>query len=55
MKLVIQYLEEKMKILQEFHQQPTGGHLEMNTTFDRIKLHTSWPCIIHEIKNYVKH
>ena len=33
--------EEKGKILQEFHQLPTGGHLGMNRTFERIKLYTS--------------
>ena len=47
--------EEKIKILQEFHQQPTGGHLGMNRTFDRIKLYTSWPGMKQEIENYVKH
>ena len=30
--------EEKIKILQEFHQQPIGGHLRMNRTFDYIPL-----------------
>jgi len=28
--------EEKWKTLQEFHQLPTGGHLGMNRTFERI-------------------
>jgi len=32
--------EERRKILQEFHEQPTGGHLGMNRTFERIKLYT---------------
>ena len=31
--------EERRKILQEFHEQPTGGHLGMNRTFERIKLY----------------
>ena len=35
--------KENEKILQEFHQLPTRGHLGMNRTFDRIKLYTSWP------------
>jgi hypothetical protein len=47
--------EEKLKILQEFHQQPTGGHLGINRTFDRIKLYTSWPGMKQEIENYLKH
>jgi len=44
MKLIIQYLqrEKKIKFLQEF-QQPTGGHLGMDRTFERIKFYTSWP------------
>jgi hypothetical protein len=47
--------EEKMKILQEFHQQPTGGHLGMIRTFERIKLYASWPGMKQEIENDVKH
>ena len=47
--------EEKEKILHEFHQLPTGGHLGMNRTFERIKLYTSWPGMKQEIENYVKH
>ena len=43
------------KILQELHELPTGGHLGMNRTFDRIKLYTSWPGMKQEIENYVKH
>jgi transposase InsO family protein len=44
-----------MKVLQEFYQQPTGGNLGLNRTFERIKLYTSWPGMKHEIENYVKH
>jgi transposase InsO family protein len=47
--------EEKGKTLQEFHQSPTGGHLGMNRTFQRIKLYTSWPGMKQEIENYVRH
>jgi len=46
--------EEKGKILQEFHQLPTGGHLGMNRIFERIKLYTSWPGMKQEIENYVR-
>jgi len=45
----------KGKILQEFHQLPTGGHLGMNRTFERIKLYTTWPGMKQEIENYVRH
>jgi len=46
--------EEIRKILQEFHEQPTGGHLGMNRTFDRIKLYTSWPGMKQEIEDYIR-
>jgi hypothetical protein len=46
--------EEKMNFLQEF-QQPTGGHLGMDRTFERIKLYTSWPGMKQETETYVKH
>ena len=35
--------EEKQIIFQEMHNKPVGGHLGMNTTYDRMKLFTSWP------------
>jgi hypothetical protein len=47
--------EEKGKILREFHQSPTGGHLGMNRTFERIKSYTSWPGMKRETENYVRH
>jgi hypothetical protein len=46
--------EEKIKFLQEF-QQPTGGHLGMDRTFERIKFYISWPGMKQEIENYVIH
>ena len=45
--------EKRRKILQEFHEQPIGGHLGMNRTFDRIKLYTSCPGMKQEIENYI--
>ena len=30
--------EERKKFLQEFHEQPIGGHLGMNRTLDRLNL-----------------
>jgi hypothetical protein len=47
--------EEKMKIMREFHEQPIGGHLGMNRTYERIKQYTSWPGMKEEIENYIKH
>jgi len=46
--------EKRRKVLHEFHQSPTGGHLGMNRTFARIKLYTSWPGMKQEIENYVR-
>jgi len=43
-----------MKILQEFHEQPIGGHLGMNRTFDRLKQYISWPGMKKEIEDYVR-
>jgi hypothetical protein len=36
------------------HGNPTGGHLGMNRTYERIKLFVSWPGMKREIKDYVK-
>jgi hypothetical protein len=30
--------EDKTRILKEMHENPTGGHLGMNRTYERIKL-----------------
>lgn len=46
--------EEKLKIFQEFHERPTGGHLGMNRTYDRIKLFTSWSGMKQELEDYIK-
>jgi hypothetical protein len=46
--------EEKRKVLQEFHEQPIGGHLGMNRTFDRLEEYISWPGMKKEIEDYVR-
>ena len=46
--------EERKKILQEFHEQPIEGHLDMNRTVDRIKLYTSWPGMKQDIEDYLR-
>lgn len=33
--------DEKLKIFQEMQEKPTGGYLQTNKTYDRIKLFTS--------------
>ena len=47
--------KERREILQEIHERPTGGHLGINMTFDRIKLYTSWLGMKQEIEDYIKH
>ena len=46
--------EERKKIVEEFHEQPIGGHLGMNRTVDRIKLYTSWPGMKQDIEDYIR-
>jgi len=46
--------QEKLKIFQEMHMNPTGGHLGMNKTYERIKLFTTWPGMKQEIEDYIK-
>jgi len=44
--------QEKLKIFQEMHMKPTG-HLDMNKTYERMKLFTTWPGMKQEI-DYIK-
>jgi hypothetical protein len=46
--------EEKQTIFQEMHDKPTGGHLGMNTTYDRMKLFTTWPGMKQELEEYIQ-
>ena len=46
--------EKSMKNLQEFIEQPLGGHLGMSRTFDRLKLYMSWPGMNHDTEEYIR-
>jgi transposase InsO family protein len=46
--------KEKLKIFQEMHMKPTGGHLGMNKTYERMKLFTVWPGMKKETENFIK-
>jgi hypothetical protein len=46
--------DEKQKIFQEMHDKPTGGHLGMNRTYDRLKLFTTWPGMKQELEQYIR-
>jgi hypothetical protein len=46
--------EDKTRILREMHENPTGGHLGMNRTHERIKLFVTWSGMKQEIEDYVR-
>jgi hypothetical protein len=46
--------EDKAKILNELHENPTGGHLGMNRTYEKIRLFSSWPGMKQEIEKYIR-
>jgi hypothetical protein len=46
--------EDRAKILKEMHENPTGGHLGMNRTYERIKIFVTWPGMKQEIEDYVR-
>jgi hypothetical protein len=35
------------------HDNPLGGHLGMNRTYDRVKLFTTWPGMKQELEEYI--
>jgi len=45
---------EKLKIFQEMHMKPAGGHLGTNKTYERMKLFPTWPGMKQGIENYIK-
>jgi len=36
------------------HENPLGGHLEINRTYDRMKLFTTWPGMKQELEEYIR-
>jgi hypothetical protein len=36
------------------HDNPIGGHLGMNRTYDRLKLFTSWPGMKQDLEKYIR-
>jgi hypothetical protein len=48
----IEYFEEeKLKIIEEFHNAPLGGHQGVSRTIKRIKLHHQWKGLKVMLKN----
>jgi hypothetical protein len=46
--------EEKLAIFREMHDNPLGGHLGMNRTYDRVKLFITWPGMKQELEEYIR-
>lgn len=45
--------EEKLKIIEEFHNSPMGGHQGVSKTIKRIKLHHNWKGIKSDVKKFI--
>lgn len=46
--------ERKLKLLQEMHECPIGGHLGIQRTYERLKLYVSWPNMFRDIESYIR-
>ena len=46
--------EEKLAIFREMPDNPLGGHLGMNRTYERIKRFTTWPGMKQELEEYIR-
>ena len=46
--------DEKLAIFLDMHDNPLGGHLRRNRTYDRLKLFITWPGTKQELKNIYK-
>lgn len=44
----------KLKIIQEFHDSPLGGHQGISRTIKRIKQHHQWKGLKKDVKEYIK-
>ncbi|KAL4132497.1 hypothetical protein QTP88_009636 [Uroleucon formosanum] len=45
--------EEKLKIIEEFHNAPLGGHQGLSRTIKRIKLHHQWKGLKSDVKKFI--
>jgi transposase InsO family protein len=56
-KNIIEYVlepEQRKKILDEYHNKPTGGHQGAFRTYRRLKLKYKWPKMFRDIVNYCR-
>jgi hypothetical protein len=45
--------EEKLKIIEEFHNSPLGGYQGLSKTIKIIKLHHQWKGLKTDVKKYI--
>jgi hypothetical protein len=46
--------EERLAIFREMHDNPIGGHLGMNRTYDRVKRFTTWHGMKQKLEDYIR-
>jgi hypothetical protein len=46
--------EERLKIIEEYHVTPSGGHAGYSRTIKKLKLNFSWENLNKEVKNFIK-
>ena len=53
MTILITSKGKQQKILKEMHECPIGGHHGIQRTYDRLKLHVTWPGMFHDVEHYI--
>ena len=46
--------DRKLRLLNEMHNDPIGGHLGIQKTYSRLKLYVSWPNTSKDIEKYIQ-
>jgi hypothetical protein len=54
MTVMITSKEKQIKILNEMHECPIGGHQGVQRTYDRLKLYVTWPGMFQDVEIYIK-
>ena len=53
MTILITSKGKQQKISKEMHECPIGGHQGIQRTYDRLKLHVTWPGMFHDVEDYI--